>query len=222
MNFLFLMLLLGQVVVDPYLFSAVGPTYLINQNFEGTGYDNSETWTETATGTVDEDYTGDVIAGSQSLRIVVSTQTGETRKDITAISDIFVYFRFKRVSGTTLRLITFRDTTNTRGLVNLNSSGTLTLNHGSASASTVGTIAASDSVHIWVRYTQGTGADGFMEVGFSTDGTKPTSGNNYASTSVGTSTTTVNRIALGTTSNQTAEGIFDRVLADDVSIGNNP
>lgn len=64
------------VLGAPQVASAPAATYLLNQNFEGTGYDNSESWTETLDGgTVDEDYTTTVLAGSQSLFMPAALNT---------------------------------------------------------------------------------------------------------------------------------------------------
>jgi hypothetical protein len=62
----------GQMLINSYRVSGgVAATYLINQGFEGTGYDtgngsNGGTWTPS--GTVNPDYTVTVLAGSQSFR----------------------------------------------------------------------------------------------------------------------------------------------------------
>jgi hypothetical protein len=60
-----------------------GPSYLVNQNFEGTGYDNAEIWTEDlgTGGTVNEDYTTTPLVGSQSL--LLSEATGDVSAKIT-------------------------------------------------------------------------------------------------------------------------------------------
>lgn len=65
--------LVASSVAQPYqphrrkAFRTVAGAYLINQNFEGTGYDNGEAWTEN--GTPDPNYTATVLKGSQSLRV---------------------------------------------------------------------------------------------------------------------------------------------------------
>jgi hypothetical protein len=88
-------------VVQPAIVAS-SPTYIVNQNFEGTGYDNAETWTEvTATdGTVNEDYTTAAIADAQSL--YVSEGTGGdvyVQFDLGAdYSHLWAKFRFRVIT----------------------------------------------------------------------------------------------------------------------------
>jgi hypothetical protein len=76
------------------------PAALLDQNFETgtTGYDNSETWVEAGTGTVEAANTTTVIAGTQSLQFILSGQTGSTYGSFSAQSSLFVRFRFRVAS----------------------------------------------------------------------------------------------------------------------------
>ena len=73
------------------------------QNFEGTGYDNSETWTEgtegtLTTGVLNEDYAVSPIRGSQSLRMKDDSTNGFwTTYMFPAQDDIYLFMQFKLV-----------------------------------------------------------------------------------------------------------------------------
>ena len=208
------------------------PTYLINQNFEGTGYDNGETWTETlSSGTIDEDYTGTVLAGSQSLRMLT---TGFTQKnDSPSFSGgqvRYAYFMLRPVAipagGFETYLFRWQTSASGRGSLTLNNAGTLTFSGNvSGSITTVGTMTAGTTYHVWVSIDT-TASPETVTVGFSTTGTRPTSGNNYASGTVeitdGASIDTIGLANGGGGSGPTPEMIFDKVLVDDVQIGDNP
>ena len=64
--------------------------YLAAQGFEGTGYDNSETWSET--GTPDEDYTTTALEGSQSLFV---TSTDYAQFDLTDQDSVTICWQMR-------------------------------------------------------------------------------------------------------------------------------
>ena len=77
--------------------------------------------------------------------------------------------------------------------------------------------------HVWVKYVKGSGSNAVVEVGFSTDGTRPTSGGTFATqTSGGTATVDTDRIMFGQSSSNTVGAYFDKVRVDDAVIGDNP
>lgn len=207
--------------------SGGGATYLINQNFEGAGYDNSETWTE-ASGTPNEDYTSTVLAGSQSL-LLDSTGAVNQRVDspaFAAMTDGWAYMLFHPVTLPAAGNNSFfqlRSSTTLLGQVQINSSGALRVNSGAVSSSyTTSTMSAANTYHIWVHYIDGTGANGFLSVGFSTDGTKPTAGNAYQELTTGTHTADCDNIRVLSDATMARQIILDRILVDDASIGNSP
>lgn len=204
--------------------SAPAATYLINQRFEGTGYDNSETWTETGS-TVDEDSTITVLDGSQSLRVTTVAAEGYTDSPaFSSQTQAWIYFLWRPVTldGASYIGALFGGGAE-RLWIRVNSDGTMRIDHGSVSASTVNTVTAGTTYHIWARYQTGSGANGQGDIAFSTDGTKPTSGDNFASLTTGTETTSVTVARLGNFSfNRTIVFVFDKCLVDDVNIGSNP
>jgi len=206
-----------------------GATYLRDQNFEGTGYDNSETWSETA-GTPDEDYTATVLLGSQSLFLDGSGSANQRTScpTFTGQTDVWYYFLWRPVtltgSGTTTFCSVMNGTTELFQ-VQCSSAGALRVSGSVNSAATTSTVTVGNTYHVWVHYAadiDGGAASALCSVAFSTTGTKPTSGNNYTAATTGTDTATSNNmrfLVIGTTLTQ---NIYDHFLADDVSIGDNP
>lgn len=207
--------------------AAPAPTYLINQNFEGTGYDNSETWTESSgSSTIDEDYTATVLYGSQSLNVVGTVGADAYAKSpaFTAQSEVWFYWLFRPVVSANANRIIYRgmlagvNKFNVRLKLTTKALELYDLTGGSAV--TVATISTGTTYHIWGHYKAD--PDGILEIAFSTDGVKPTSGNNYASSTAGTLADNVDNVQVGNFSAATDDFIIDRVLVDDVEIGDNP
>lgn len=233
MSFLFAILMLGQVVVDPYRFAAAaGPSYLINQNFEGAGYDNGETWTEN-NAAWNEDYTATVLVGSQSLYGISTTSARTDFASFSGQVDVWAYCRFRIVSGgsewpsgsATWSIFRIANSSGTSvAQLQLRPSNKFRVNGGTSSSDSVGTLSDDTTYHAWLHYTKGTGSDAVITGGISTDGTKPTSGNYFVSLSNGTSTTDAARIYLVCDSSGGVgmEVIFDQILVDETTIGDNP
>jgi hypothetical protein len=193
--------------------------YLINQNFEGTGYDNSESWS----GSWDADYATAPapLVGSQSAH--ATTAIAMTSPSFTASGDVWVYFQLyfnARIDNTSI--FDFRNATPA-------SVASISTRPGSLARCSNGTVNSSDSVgtfttgtkyHCWGHYVKGTGANGFMSFGWSTTGTKPTSGNNYVQVTTGTATTDVTAIRFNGAASQ--DMIIDHVLVSTSTIGDNP
>ena len=177
---------------------------IFSETFEGTGYSTtSPAWTESlGGGTVDEDYTSTVLDGSQSWRILTADSASSyAYNSFTAGSERWVYFMFRPVStpnSSNGEIIEIWNSGQTRiADLQLTSTGTIQVRHGTATATTSGTMSDGTTYHVYFRYVTGSGANGVASVGFSTDGTRPTGGSNFASTSSGTATTDANYIAPG-------------------------
>jgi hypothetical protein len=228
-------ILLAAVTVsaNPYIGALSGivsstppATYLVQQNAEGAGYDNSETWTESGIG-IDEDYTGVVLAGSQSLRINTSAAAGTTTSPAFADqADVWGYFLFHPVSlpAATTVMVNFITTIGNDCLrVRINAAGNLLVRAGGGTeATSVGAMSAGNTYHVWIHYVKGSGANAFASVAFSTDGTRPTSGNNYRESTNGTITSDAQNLRFGQTSSSTFNFVFDKVRVDEAAIGDNP
>lgn len=197
------------------------PTYLVNQNFEGAGYDNSETWTEV--GTVDPDEATIVLRGSQSLKIATAGSDGYTTSPaFTALDTLHVAFRFRvdtTVSAVHLICVGYLNTTSVWRL-QTDTTAHLVVRHGTTS-STAGATALSTNVtyYIWIDYTKGTGADGTMACYLSTTRTKPGSAEASLSNGNGTDQTDRLRLMGDYASSQDITVYFDQVLVDDETIG---
>jgi hypothetical protein len=212
--------------------TASGASYIIDQNFETatTGYDNSESWTEAGTGTVEAAQTSGPILGSQSLNIITSAQTGSTFTSLgSAIANFYVFMRlrinswnaasqslaFIRTSGASDRATL--QLTATRLMRVLNAGGTL-------NAST-DVVPLSTDIYVWFEYEKGSGVNAIARFGWSSDGTKPTitaAGAKTGESTNGTGVADTQRLYLGNDSSCTYDITFDHVLVDDVTIGSNP
>lgn len=208
------------------VFPAAGgaPTYLVDESFEGVGAPGG--WS-TAT-IVDWDESTIYIHGSESCKvtgntIVISSATSTNYGDLNT-NEFYCRLRFNTIPIGHRQVVVLQDAGAVRGYMYVGGPGVpgkINIYHGSGNSGWSGGAMVSNTwYHVWVRYVKGTGADGFASAAFSTDGVRPVTGTNYVSTSAGTSTTTVDEFKLQ--SDTTNSFYFDRVLVDDVSIGDNP
>lgn len=206
------------------------PTYLINQNFEGTGYDNGETWSES--GTVDKDNTTNPIVGSQSLYLGAANFSSVTSPSFTGQTTVSLFFKLRPVASnglsgvsTDFTLLAILNSSNEvlaglswnqdggsgEGIIKLETNGTLS----SASSQRI----TLDVVwNVWIDYVEG----GTCVLAASTGTTKPTSdgsGNIYLTKTGGTGTATKVYLSNGGGS---GGGRFDKVLVSASVIGDNP
>jgi hypothetical protein len=203
---------------------SAGIVYLLSENFEGTGYENVG-WTET--GTPDEDYTATVLEGSQSLFLDASGSANQHANSPTVAdqTEIWVYFLFRPVtfvSAGNANVIEIRNNTTTLFTMQVSSTGTLRLAGSVNSLPTVGTMSVGTTYHVWLRYVVGTGANAIYSGGFSTDGIRPISGNNFTQATTGTETNTANNVRLLATGSNLTQWIFDKIRISATIIGDNP
>lgn len=204
---------------------AASSSYLVAENFEGTGYEASGT--EVGTGTLDEDYATSPapLVGSQSLRIANSVQPGRVYWSFTAQADVWAYFQVNWVTlpATGKQFAGFSSGADTPQLsIEFQAGGVIRVRGGSQNATTVDGMTTGVTYHVWIHYTKGSGSNAFVDIGFSTDGTKPTSGNKYASKSNGTTTLDADRFYFGSSGNGTWEAVFDKLRVSSSAIGDNP
>lgn len=200
-------------------------SYLLSENFEGTGYENS--WTETGTGTQDEDYStsGLSLEGSQCLRLAATAQTLITSSTFTAQSTAWAYFLFRFVSSTSTNVVfQFQNSSAVEVLrMRITTGGVLDVRAGGGTNQAVtDAMSTGTTYHVWVGYTVGSGSNAVASVGFSTDGTRPTSGTKFAQSTNGTATTNADRIRFGAVGSVTMEYIVDKIRVSDSTIGDNP
>lgn len=206
--------------------------YLLEQGFEGTSYDNSQTWAEVGSATLNEDYTTTVLVGSQSMLIDLTSNTGDTTSPLISMPSgggniWYVYFQ--------LRVLTFpssgfRVATVTNSFdLSINASSNLVIRpQVGTGVATVGKLEAGTTYHVWM---QGSGNDietagaGTARVGFSTTGIRPTSGDNYAidtDVSANGPFTTVQLVFGSRQVSANYSVIIDKVRVDNDVIGDNP
>jgi len=194
-------------------------SYIHEQNFETTGAPSL--WS--ASGTVDWDYTTTVLQGSESMFVDTSaTKEYAILTLAAAYNEIWGYFllRMPVVEGLSRDFVYLKATASTQGGIRRNSDGTVRVANGAGVATTVATLDVSTTYHVWFYFNETTNTS---NVAFSTDGTRPTSGDNFAETTSGNANTDVDVFEFGgVTSTSTHSFIFDRVLFDDEQIGNSP
>ena len=191
---------------------------LVTQTFEGAGIPGG--WTATGAATKDYDNVTNPLGGAQDFKITLSGNQGGLFTDFTDGNERFAYFMFRTSALTGMDISGLRPngSSSLRCRILLGGTGTLQVFHGATNATTVGTLSINTAYHIWFHYNQSAGT---ASVGFSTDGTRPTSGNSYASLAGGAGTTAVGRFVLGTDqANETAVVQFDNVIVADTQIGN--
>ena len=197
----------------------------ICQNFEGTGYDNSETWTvDTKTGgTVDpDDTTATILRGSQQLKILMGTSGAPfARHSFTSASEKWLHFMFK-FSGTVGNGTVLARLSNTAGGilqadVELDATKHPKVYHGSASATSSSTITAGTLYHFWLHYLAGSGSNGVADMYWGTDPVR--ANNEHLTITTGTSTANVAYLDL-TDDNATHANFYDQVLIRSAEITN--
>jgi hypothetical protein len=138
--------------------------FLVCQNFETatTGYDNSETWTET--GTVEAAYTTGPLRGSQSCQLSNSSRTYISIGDQT---ELYVFFRMDMADKTpSLDTIFFSllDGSADAAKITLLTTGTVSCTHGTKTDTNATPFAAGTN-YIWIHYKGNSGAgDGVLSM----------------------------------------------------------
>jgi hypothetical protein len=210
--------------------AAGGPSYVFTENFETatTGYDS--TWTmDSSAGTLNPVATTSELdlEGFQCLTLTGTTPYVRWDHETAAYTTLYGYLLFRTsavpASGRAILQLT-KASDDYVFKVALTSDGTVQVLHGTNSATTVGTISANTTTHIWFYYKAGTGLNGEYSVGFSTNGTRATSGDNFASNTNGTSLATdpVEFWWCGGAETQTVTYTYDKMRLAETQIGDNP
>lgn len=220
----------GSYADLPFLASsssaAAAVTYLVKQDFEGAGYDNGETWVESGTGTINEDYTTVVLEGSESLRINMASQTAKTLIVFPAQREVWAYFlvRFLRFSNAPDLLGGLNENSPTQATLMRQSSGLVSLNN-STSAQPTNSVFTNITYSVWWHEKRTLSNTGIVDIAWSTNTTKPLTNwaGQFARFSNGTRTHDLTNITLFTTQfSLQQEAIFDHVRVSTNEIGDNP
>lgn len=175
---------------------------LFDEDCEGTGLPSG--WT----GTANWDYTTTVIEGTKSL-LCNGTDTSYAISETTV--ETYCLLRFLAIPGGTSSIFSVRGSS-IGAIFRINSSGAVSCYaNGSDSTATVSTMTTGVNYHCWLRFVSG----GTCSAAFSTDGTRPTSGNNYASKTGLSTTATIIR-------HETIQHIADRIIGHTGTIPSNP
>lgn len=190
-----------------------GTSYIVSEDCEGTGLPSG--WTNSS-GSPNWDYTSTVLAGSQSLRLVANDMVYYT---VTGQSFLEQYslIRLEALPAAEVSLGGIRDSSGTAlAIARVFPDGKLgVFAQGATSSSTVAVMAANTTYHLWTSFTSG----GTASVAFSTDGTRPGSGNNYQSKSAASATAARLSFASNVT---TINMIVDKIRGNNSTIGSNP
>ena len=210
--------------MNPYILGAGGSAaacadssctgFLVCQNFEGTGYDNSESWTEScgAGATCDEDSTSSPLRGSQSYLYTSGTGASDVYKSFTESDEIYFFVRFSIANDAVSNIIIIKSNETILFTVGYSPvSKKIAYNWTFGSAVSLGT-----TYYLWGYYKKGTGEDEINRAWISTTPTKPGSVDYELTT--GVSTGQANRIVLYDSASG-AGGKFDQVLVKTTEIG---
>lgn len=162
--------------------------FLVCQNFEGTGYDNSEAWSKG--GTVNPDSTAVVLRGSQSCQIA-TTYGYIWSPEFTGQSTLYMHWLYRKASNpdSEARMFAIRSSAGYMAYGHLQPDGTIKLTVGSATPAYTSELSNDTTYHIWVVYTAGTAGNGSVSLYAGTGLTRPASplatANNTGGTSVG-------------------------------------
>lgn len=204
--------------------SAAAPTYLFEENFEGTGYENV---VFVSGSHVDPDYTTSPLEASHSLKLGASSYIQFTNS--TSLDEMWLYFMIRpqgsgfnwyihRGIQSGLSTVTYE--------VDITSGGLLRVTCGTANNATTGTLSAGTDYHVWIHYLKGGGAnDDTLEAWFNTTDTLPASdgpgGVKHAKITTGSLDRQVKHFQLGYVSGSVTN-IYDKVRLDDEAIGSSP
>lgn len=174
-----------------------GASYLVNENFDGTG--TASGWTNS--GSPNWDYTTAILDGTHSLLCSAGTSTEYSFPSQSTAYAKFMLRVPTALPGATITVAGLRATdSSARALVRMNASGQLAVfANGSDSTFTTDAMSHSTTYYVWMTWS----ASGTCSVGWSTTDTRPTSGNKFTSKTGGTGT--VEKVQLNSTN------IFDRV-----------
>ncbi len=205
--------------------------FIVCQNFEGTGYDNSESWYASGGSgyVINPDYTTTILRGSQSDYLYSGTETyAYNRIDtFTAAGEVYFHALWNPavvVSGDYSMVVQFSTAADAGNFTVYRRTGNvLSVSCGGAESLTVGAFTPTTTYRLWGHYKKGTGANAECSIEFTAISTKsPTgTGDNYIARTNGTRTTDVERIHLRTAYETSAStSIFDQVLLKTTAITN--
>ncbi len=161
-----------RVAMNPALFVGGGvsaaasnecASTLICQNFEGTGYDNSESWTEAAAcddtqAVCNEDYVTSPapLRGTQSLILTYISANGTTKITFADQTEVSGHFKVRVLNDSAFTFFEIMHSTTSHFLFGYNST-----DNKYVSTATLGATAFTvpETHYVWFHFKEGTGAD---------------------------------------------------------------
>jgi hypothetical protein len=214
----------NKIRSNPIFTSAGDPcTGCSNETFEGTGtvLDGWKYGDGTAGIVTNVDYATAPapLSGSQSLMAKnANSQQAQLQLTVPNVGEIWMrcIVTLTNTIVNNMRLLRVDD--NVGGVmlsIEVQSSGLRAVS-GTGNATTVSTLSADTKYYLWCHYKKGTGANGVADVAFSTTKTRPTSGNNFAQTSAGSTTGNANDVFMNVVDVSFGPGVIG-VIYDDWS-----
>jgi hypothetical protein len=189
------------------------PTYLFNEGFEGTGFQNTG-WS--VSGAANPDYTATPLDGAQSLNTNGSQYITRAFQFGNAFN---MYFKVRWITWNDSHNVIVWDDPNWDSAAALWADNSrIWISHGTQSVIGTTTIAANTTYHVWVEWTKGTGTNGTMKLFMSTTGVKPPVPEATITDGTGAATANMYMGPFGAGPN----AIFDRILIAADPIGSNP
>jgi hypothetical protein len=200
--------------------AAGGSSYLVDENFEGTGAPDGWT-TANSGGDIDYDSTTNPLRGSQSLRLTYSGWPGaRVYKAFTAQSTVHVFARIRWAenAGDDTPILTLRDASGNTlcTLLVRSGGGSFRLYHGTTFDNSSSNPTANTIYYVWISYTAGTGANGSATLHWGTSTTKP--GSAGITISTGNATADAAQIHCET-GEYGGTHDYDQILVSDEAIG---
>lgn len=203
-------------------------TYLVSQDFETNNIPDG--WTAQAgTPVYTYNITPAPLQGTNSL--FLDGQAASTSLDSPNFGDqsrVDIYFELSltNFAGAARECLRFLINGAQPGSteVTIDQTGDIRFLHGTTTISTTDLILTNGHIRIWLTYIQGTGADGYGSLAWSTNNaTKPTSGGKFAENSACNGTAQIDQIRLTTQfSTSGFPAIYDKVRVNNVEIGSDP
>lgn len=208
---------------------------LLYEDFEnpvGFGYDLTGWGTNTTSpGVVDANYTTNVLTGTQSLAVLMSSDEADfATNSFSASSHVWVFFK--------LRVLAI-SSPNDSGIVSLyDSSGvcglTLAMNNDGnnlrikPNCNTAGQVGVAPDLNVtynvWLEYNKDVGGFAYANVAYSLGGVKPTSGSTFGEATAAGPGNDMSVLRIGTDNavSQDVDFVIDHVIVDNKPIGNYP
>lgn len=198
--------------------ATAGPSYLVEEDCEGTG--TPAGWVDTSTPNWDN--VAVVLRGTQS--VALDSNNEYTTKTFTGQGTVNVFFRFQLTDMPASYVTIFKILDSTPATVlslRVYSTGAIRIYHGTINASSgAGVIAADTTYYVWITYTKDPGGgNGVASVTVETSAIKGTAD---ASIANGDATTDADRIRMEKDNTDGYTHYYDQILVDDEVIGDVP